>query len=48
MSLDDNLKNYAKYQFEFEQANRMRKIHLKVLIIGVTATDTFCFYYFGL
>ena len=48
MSLDDKLKNYAKYQFEYERADRMRKIYIKAVFIAIIADGAFCIYYFGL
>jgi hypothetical protein len=48
MSLDDKLKNFAKYQFGFKRAERMRKMYLKALIMGVFAAGAFCIYHFGL
>ena len=44
MSLDDKLKNYAKYQFDYERSNALRKILLWVLLITIAAVTLLTIY----
>ena len=48
MSLDDKLKNYAKYQFDYERSNRVRKVLLWVLLITIAAATLLVIYLLGI
>ena len=44
MSLDDKLKNYAKYQLDYERSNAFRKTLLWVLLIAIAAVTLLVIY----
>ena len=48
MSLDDKLKNYAKYQLDYERSNRVRKALLWVLLIAIAAVTLLNIYLLGI
>lgn len=48
MSLDDKLKNYAKYQLDYERSNRVRKALLWVLLITIAAAILIAIYVLGI
>lgn len=48
MSLDDKLKNYAKYQLDYERSNALRKILLWVLLIAIAAVTLLVIYLLGI
>jgi len=48
MSLDDKLKNYAKYQLDYERSNRVRKAVLWVLLTAIAAATLLVIYLLGM
>ena len=48
MSLDDKLKNYAKYQLDYERSNALRKALLWVLLIAIAAVTLLVIYLLGI
>ena len=44
MSLDDKLKNYAKYQLDYERSNALRKAILWVSLIVIAAVILIAIY----
>ena len=48
MSLDDKLKNYAKYQLDYERSNALRKTLLWVLLITIAAMTLLTIYLLGI
>ena len=48
MSLDDKLKNYAKYQLDYERSNALRKALLWVLLIAIAAVTLLVIYFLGI
>ena len=44
MSLDDKLKNYAKYQLDYERSNALRKTLLCVLLIAIAEVTLLVIY----
>ena len=48
MSLDDKLKNYAKYQLDYERSNALRKALLWVLLIAIPAVTLLVIYLLGI
>lgn len=48
MSLDDKLKNYAKYQLDYERSNALRKALLLVLLITIVAATLLVIYLLGI
>ena len=48
MSLDDKLKNYAKYQLDYERSNALRKTLLWVLLITIVAVTLLTIYLLGI
>ena len=48
MSLDDKLKNYAKYQLDYERSNKVRKAILWVLLIAIVAATLLVIYLLGI
>ena len=48
MSLDDKLKNYAKYQFDYERSNALREVILWVSLITTAAAIPMAIYVLGI
>ena len=48
MSLDEKLKNYAKYQLDYERSNALRKALLRVLLITIAAATLLVIYLLGI
>jgi hypothetical protein len=48
MSLDDKLKNYAKYQLDYERSNALRKVILWVSLITIAAAILIAIYVLGI
>ena len=48
MSLDDKLKNYAKYQLDYERSNALRKVILRVALITIAAAILIAIYVLGI
>ena len=48
MSLDDKLKNYAKYQLDYEHSNALRKVILWVSLITIAAATLIAIYVLGI
>ena len=48
MSLNDKLKNYAKYQLDYERSNKVRKAILWVLLIAIVAATLLVIYLLGI
>ena len=48
MSLDDKLKNYAKYQLDYERSNALRKVILWVSLITIAAAIPMAVYVLGI
>ena len=48
MSLDDKLKNYAKYQLDYERSNALRKIILRVSLTVMTVVILIAVYVLGI
>ena len=48
MSLDDKLKNYAKYQLDYERSNALRKTLPWVLLITIAAVTLLTKYLLGI
>ena len=48
MSLDDKLKNYAKYQLDYERSNALRKTLLWMLLITIAAVTLLTIYLLGI
>ena len=48
MSLDEKLKNYAKYQLDYERSNALRKTLLWVLLIAIVAATLLVIYLLGI
>ena len=48
MSLDDKLKNYAKYQRDYERSNALRKVILWVSLITIAAAILIAIYVLGI
>ena len=48
MSLDDKLKNYAKYQLDYERAASNRKVFLRLLIVVSAAVALVIIYLLGI
>ena len=48
MSLDEKLKNYAKYQLDYERSNALRKALLWVLLITIAAATLLVIYLRGI
>ena len=48
MSLDDKLKNYAKYQLDYERSNALRKALLWVLLTAIAAVALLVIYLLGI
>ena len=48
MSLDDKLKNYAKYQLDYERSKKVRKALLWVLLITIAAVTLLTIYLLGI
>jgi len=44
MSLDDKLKNYAKYQLDYERSNALRKALLWMSLITIAAAILLAIY----
>ena len=48
MSLDEKLKNYAKYQLDYERSNALRKTLLWMLLITIAAVTLLTIYLLGI
>ena len=48
MSLAEKLKNYAKYQLDYERSNALRKVILWVSLITIAAAMLTAIYVFGI
>ena len=48
MSLDDKLKNYAKYQLDYERSNALRKIILRVSLTVMAVVILIAVYVLGI
>jgi hypothetical protein len=48
MSLDDKLKNYAKYQLDYERSNALRKVILWVSLITIAVAILIAIYVLGI
>ena len=48
MSLDDKLKNYAKYQLDYERAASNRKVFLRLSIVVSAAVALVIIYLLGI
>ncbi len=48
MSLDDKLKNYAKYQLDYERSNALRKALLWLSLITIAAVILIAVYVLGI
>ena len=48
MSLDEKLKNYAKYQLDYERSNALLKLTLWVSRITIAAAILTAIYVFGI
>ena len=48
MSLDDKLKNYAKYQLDYERSNALRKVILWVSRTTIAAAILIAIYVLGI
>ena len=48
MSLDDKLKDYAKYQLDYERSNALRKVILWVSLITLAAAILIAIYVLGI
>ena len=48
MSLDDKLKNYAKYQLDYERAASNRKVLLRLAIVASAAVVLIIIYLLGI
>ena len=48
MSLDDKLKNYAKYQLDYERSNAWRKAAVWVWLITIAAAILIAIYVSGI
>jgi hypothetical protein len=48
MSLDEKLKNYAKYQLDYERSNALRKALRWVLLIAIAAVTLLVIYLLGI
>ena len=48
MSLDDKLKNSAKYQLDYEHSNALRKVILWVSLITIAAVILIAIYVLGI
>ena len=48
MSLDDKLKNYAKYQLDYERSNALRKVILWVSLVTIAVAILIAIYVLGI